>query len=58
MGRAAGPAKDVEFRLSAGHFVAGSVRAGSLVEPNLPQSVGHNKTVGLVAWEGVAADGN
>jgi hypothetical protein len=23
-----------------------------------PQSVCHNKTVGLVAWEGVAIDGN
>ena len=58
MGIAAAPAMDVEFRPSAGHFVVGSIRSGSSVEPNLPQSVRHNKTVGLVAREGVAGDGN
>jgi hypothetical protein len=58
MGIAAAAAMDVEFRPSAGHFVVGSIHAGSSVEPNLPQSVRHNKTVGLVAWEGVAGDGN
>jgi hypothetical protein len=58
MESAAAPAIDVEFRPSAGHFVVGGIHSGSSVEPNSPQSVRHNKTVGLVAWEGVAHDGN
>lgn len=55
---AAAPAMDVEFPPSTGHFVIGSIRSGSLVEPNLPQWVRPNKAVGLVAWEGVAAHGD
>jgi hypothetical protein len=58
MGSAAAPAIDVEFRPFAGHFVVSGIHSGSSVEPNLPQSVRHNKTVGLVAREGVAVDGN
>ncbi len=58
MESAAAPAIDVEFRPSAGHFVVGGIHSGLLIEPNLPQSVRHNKTVGLVAREGVAGDGN
>jgi len=57
-GSAATPAIEAEFRLTDGHFVAGSIHSGSLVEPNLPQPVRNNKTVGLVAWEGADADGN
>ncbi len=52
------PKRDAEFRPSAGHFVVGSIHSGTLVEPNLPQPVRNNKTVGLVAWEGADADGN
>jgi hypothetical protein len=39
------------MRLPTEHFGVGA-------EPNLPQPMRNNKTVGLVAWEGVGADGN
>ncbi|UXA06058.1 hypothetical protein KXD96_24815 [Mycobacterium sp. SMC-2] len=58
MGSAAMLAIDAEFRPFARHFVGGSIHSGPLVEPNLPQPVRNNKTVGLVAWEGAAADGD
>lgn len=58
MGSAATTALNSEFRLSAAHFVSGSIHSGSLVEPNLPQPVRNNKTVSLVAGEGAAAHGN
>lgn len=57
-GSAATLATEAEFRLTARHFVVGSIHPGSSVEPNLPQPVRNNKTVGLVAWEGAGADGN
>jgi hypothetical protein len=52
------PAPGAEFRLSAGHFVVGNTRSKSSVEPNLPQPLRNNKTVGLVAWEGADGDGD
>jgi hypothetical protein len=58
MGRAATPAPSAEFRLSAGLFAVRGIQSELLVEPNLPQLVNNNKTVGLVAWEGADGDGD
>lgn len=48
---AVSPAIDAGMRLLSEHFDIG-------VQPNLPQPLRNNKTVSLVAWEGVGADGN
>jgi hypothetical protein len=53
---AATPAIDAGF-LSAGRFAVGGIHPGSL-RLTLPQPVRNNKTIGLVAWEGAAANGN
>ncbi|CQD20682.1 hypothetical protein BN1232_05005 [Mycobacterium lentiflavum] len=45
------PALKVGFPPPGGHFDVG-------VQPNLPQPLRNNKTVGLVAWEGTDADGD
>jgi hypothetical protein len=58
MGCAATPAIDAESRLPSRHFLVGGVDSRSLVEPNLPQPLRNNKTVGLVAWEGADGDGD
>lgn len=55
---AAARSPDAESRLSAGNFAVRGVHSGWLLEPNLPQPVHNNKTVGLVAREGADADGN
>lgn len=48
---AVSPAIDGEMPLLSGPF-------DTNVEPNLPQPMRHNKTVGLVTWEGADAGGN
>jgi hypothetical protein len=57
-GSAATPAINAEIRLHAERFVVESTHSASVVEPNLPQLMRNNKTVGLVAWEGPDVDGN
>jgi hypothetical protein len=52
------PEIDGEFWLSAEYFASAARIRASLVQPNLPQLVRNNKTVGLVAREGAVADGN
>lgn len=44
--------------LPSEHFALVSVPLHLSMLPNLPQPLRHNKTVGLVAWEGAGADGN
>jgi hypothetical protein len=44
--------------LPAKHFVLVSAPLQLSNMTNVPHSLRHNKTVGLVAWEGAAADGN
>jgi hypothetical protein len=45
------PANDVGMRLLSGHFDIG-------VQPNLPEPLRMNKTIGLVTREGSEADGD
>lgn len=53
VGSAVTPEADAEFWLPTRRFVVGGIRSGSLVEPNLPQPVPNNKTIGLITQEGV-----
>lgn len=57
-GSIAAPAIAVELPLAAAHFVVGNNRPGSMVEPNLPQSLRNNKTASLVTFEGADISGN
>jgi hypothetical protein len=55
---AAALAIDAETSLPAEHFALVSAPLQPSILSNLPQPLRHNKTVGLVAWEGAAADGD
>ncbi|BBY40978.1 hypothetical protein MMAN_51120 [Mycobacterium mantenii] len=44
--------------LPAEHFALVSAPSQLSILPNLPHPLRDNKTVGLVAWEGAAADGD
>lgn len=55
---AAASAIDAGTLLPAEHFDLVSVRSQPSILLNLPQPLRDNKTIGLVAWEGAAANGD
>jgi hypothetical protein len=50
---AVAPRKSAGMWLPAEHFAVGSTLSGPSVQPNLPQPVPKNKTIGLVTVEGI-----
>jgi hypothetical protein len=51
------PKIDAGIWLPAEHFAVRTIYTAPSIHPNLRQSLGQNKTVGLVTLEGLEADG-